>query len=157
MANTFLIGANLPKAAWEEMVRTSCFIHSYLPSRSNPGLKSPKQMLTGKVPDVSFLRTIGCTAYVHVHQPQRKDVLDPRAIKGTLLGYSSQTKGYRILTSTNPLKVVDTMHVTFSEKLDSNSHLLHSLPDRDGSHYFLDDFTIPTINNEINVDNDDAS
>ena len=136
ISNTLRLGAKLPKAAWAEMVKTACFIHSYLPCRSNPGCVSPSQMMTGRVPDVSFLRAIGCTAYVHVHKPQRHDVLDPRAEKGTLLGYPSQTKGYRILMSTSPFKIVETMHVTFAEQLNFTASLIHSLPDRDGAHYF---------------------
>jgi hypothetical protein len=90
------------------------------------------QMIHNKIPDVGFLRVIGCTAYVHKHQPLRSSVLDTIAIKGVLIGYATNTKGYRIMVSNSPIKKETTMHVTFSEDLLSNPSQLLSLPDRHG-------------------------
>ena len=55
-----------------------------------------------------------------------------------MLGYADRTKGYRILTSTNPVQIVETMHVTFAEELVSSPAPIRSLPDTDGT-YFLDE------------------
>ena len=40
--------------------------------------------------------------------------------------------------SLDPLRIVDTMHVTFSENLNNNSSALLSFPDRSADHYFMD-------------------
>ena len=96
---------------------------------------SPYQMIYNDVPDVSFLRTIGCISYVHLHKPERSSILNPTAMKGILLGYAESTKGYRVLLSTSPFKIVETMHVTFSENLFNNPSLLLSLPDRAEEHF----------------------
>jgi hypothetical protein len=94
------------------------------------------EMIYGSPPDVSFLRTIECTAYVHMRKPQRSNSnLDNRATKELLLGYATVTKDYRVLTSQNPVTIIDTMHVTFSEDINNPSQLL-SLSDRDGEHFF---------------------
>uniref|UniRef100_A0A803Q0W6 Retroviral polymerase SH3-like domain-containing protein n=1 Tax=Cannabis sativa TaxID=3483 RepID=A0A803Q0W6_CANSA len=42
-----------------------------------------------------YLRTFGCTTYVH----QSIDKLEPRSMKGTFLGYALGIKGYRIYIS----------------------------------------------------------
>jgi hypothetical protein len=122
------IGAKLPTIAWAELAQTACLIHSMLPSKSNSGLKSLHQMITNHIPDVSFLRVIGCTAFVHKHKPL--NVLDTRAAKGTLIGYALRTKGYRILMSSSPVQIIETMNVTFAEDLQCSPSLLLSLPDR---------------------------
>jgi hypothetical protein len=136
IANTMRIGGNLPPESWAELINTATFVHAMLPCKSNLGNISPFQAINKFVPDVSFLRIIGCDCYVHKHKPQRQDVLDTRASKGQLLGYAIQTKGYRVLMSTSPLKIIETMHVTFAEALiNTPTHLL-SLPDRAADHYF---------------------
>jgi hypothetical protein len=136
IGGTLRLAANLPTAAWAELLETACLIHSYLPCRSNPGNMSPYQMIYDRVPDVAFLRVIGSVAYVHKHKPTREHVLDTRASKGILLGYARYTKGYRILMSQSPVHIVETMHVTFAEDLNNSPNLLLSLPDRHGESYF---------------------
>ena len=132
------IDGNFPEAAWAELEQTACFLHSLVPCKANPGCASPYEMLNGSPPDVSFVRVIGSTCYVHKFKPVRDSVLDTRADRGTLLGYSQITKGYRVLMSLDHLCIVDTMHVTFSENLDNNPSALLNLPDRSADHYFMD-------------------
>ena len=83
---------------------------------------------------------------------QRDSVLDTRADKKVLIGYSQQTKGYTVIVSTVPLKIVDTMYITLSENLDNNPSLLLRLTDRMDYHYLAhvpkterDIFVLPTF------------
>jgi hypothetical protein len=72
-----------------------------------------------------------------------------------MIGYPSTTKGYRILMNINPIKIIDTMHVTFSESLDFNPNQLLSLPDRAANHFFIDEIPLPIVENvPININND---
>jgi hypothetical protein len=136
LGNTLRLAANLPEEAWAECEQTACFLHHLQANKANPGYVSPFEMEHKVAPDVSFLRTIGSTCYVHKFKPERKNALDTRATKGLLLGYATETKGYRILVSTSPVRIVETMHVTFSEDLhNAPSHLI-SLPDRHGEHWY---------------------
>jgi hypothetical protein len=156
IANTLRLGGDFPPAAWAELTHTACFIHSHLPSKSNPKSMSPHQLIHKSIPDVSFMRTIGCKAYVHKFKPLRDSILDTRATKGKLIGYANRTKGYRILMSTSPLQIIETMHVTFAEDLENAPNQLLSLPDREGNHYFasypLSDIINPTQLSDLSVD-----
>ena len=41
IANTMRVGSNLPPASWAELLHTACFVHSLLPSKSNPRNMTP--------------------------------------------------------------------------------------------------------------------
>eukprot|EP00595_Chromulina_sp_UTEXLB2642_P000703 CAMPEP_0196761278 /NCGR_PEP_ID=MMETSP1095-20130614/439_1 /TAXON_ID=96789 ORGANISM="Chromulina nebulosa, Strain UTEXLB2642" /NCGR_SAMPLE_ID=MMETSP1095 /ASSEMBLY_ACC=CAM_ASM_000446 /LENGTH=950 /DNA_ID=CAMNT_0042110571 /DNA_START=657 /DNA_END=3506 /DNA_ORIENTATION=- len=126
-ANALRINARFPKKAWEECVRTATFIENRLPTTANPLCKSPFEMLYNRPPDLSILRVIGSKAYVHIHAPTTLST-DPKAKIGRLLGYSPNTNGYRILLDERTGSIVDTIHVTFSEKLQDSNQLLLTLP-----------------------------
>ena len=56
---------------------------------------TPFEAWTGDKPDVSHLRSFGCTAYAHIPKDERKK-LDSKARKCIFLGYGTETKGYRL-------------------------------------------------------------
>ena len=116
-SNAIRLLAQFPKKAWAECDKTAVFVENRLPCRANPGCESPHQMIYGEKPDLSFLRTIGSRCYVHQHKPERGDKLDPRALIGSLIGYADRTKGYRILMDPVTGECVETMHVSFCERL----------------------------------------
>jgi hypothetical protein len=128
VAKALRLAANLPKNLFAELHKTASFLHQFTPSRLNDGDDeagmTPYERRTGRIPDVSFLRRIGCDAYVHVHKPQRK-ALDPAAVKGRLIGYTMYPKGYRVLLPHN--KIVTSPHVTFNETQSDNIGL-HTAP-----------------------------
>ena len=51
---------------------------------------------TGVKPDVKHLRSFGCTVYAHIPKDERKKLYS-KAKKCVLLGYGTETKGYRFL------------------------------------------------------------
>ena len=55
---------------------------------------------------------------------------------GILIAYAIDTKGYRILTDLRLGTIVETMHVTFAERLQDNPDVLLSLPDHNPDEYF---------------------
>jgi hypothetical protein len=118
IAKTLRISAGLPKNLWAEMYKTANFLHQYNPTRlsdkdEGAGL-TPYERLYKRKPDLSFLRTIGCTCYVHIHKPTRR-ALDPQAQKGRLIGYITSPPGYRVLLANN--SIVNSSHVTFVEQV----------------------------------------
>ena len=62
---------------------------------------------------MDHLRTFGCASYVHVAKDERQK-LDSKATKCVLLGYGSETKGYR-LYNLKRLKVFYSRDVLFCE------------------------------------------
>lgn len=94
MANCMLLDAGLPKCYWGEAVVTANYVQNRLPSRVVD--KTPFELWTGRVPDLSELKVFGCEAYVHVPDQKRKK-FDAKARKLVFVGYSTQHKGYRFL------------------------------------------------------------
>ena len=89
-----LIQSKLPHRFWAEALNTAVHVHNLSPSRLL-GDKTPREMFTGKKPNVAYLRSFGCTAYAHVPKEQRKK-LDPKSKKCIFMGYGQSTKGYRL-------------------------------------------------------------
>jgi hypothetical protein len=59
------------------------------------GNKTPEEVFTGKKPEVSHLRIIGCPMYIHVPKEKRMK-LEPSGKKGIFVGYSETSKAYKI-------------------------------------------------------------
>jgi transposase InsO family protein len=103
--------SGFPKSFWAEALHTAVHLINRLPCSAIGG-KIPEEVWRGKENIcLQYIRVFGCPVYVHV---SGQDKLDPRATKGSLLGYTDGIKGYRIW---NPLthKVIHSRHVTFDE------------------------------------------
>ena len=74
--------------------------------------KAPYEKWYGRKPDVSNLRVFGCMAYAHIPESQRKK-LDKKSEKLRFVGYSIQSKGYRLLDGNQ--KVIVRRDVVFKE------------------------------------------
>ena len=70
-------------------------------------------MFTGKKPDLSKLRIFGCPVYIHVPDNKRTK-WEPSRKKGTFVGYSETSKGYKIYIS-GQRKIEVIRDVTFDE------------------------------------------
>ena len=62
---------------------------------------SPYELLYGLKPDVVHMRTLGCAAYVFLHEDQCHDALSPHAELMTFIGYADGIKGWKFMRSTN--------------------------------------------------------
>ncbi|GLC41061.1 hypothetical protein PLESTB_000947700 [Pleodorina starrii] len=105
-----LAESKVPKMWWHEALKTACHVRNRSPVSGKS--KTPLELFTGKVPDVSRLRVFGCVAYVHVRKGLG-DKLDPRARKGVFLGYEPNCKAYRVLLEEERIEV--SRDVTFNE------------------------------------------
>ena len=75
--------------------------------------KTPYEMFHGVKPKIDHLRTIGCTAYVHIPPKTRKWKFAPSAKITRLVGYSDIRKAYRVVDSNH--KIFDARDITFNE------------------------------------------
>ena len=85
---------DLPMYLWEEVATTTVYVHNRI-SHSALGNKTPEKMFSGERPEVSHLKIFGCPVYIHIPKEKRSK-LDPSGKKGLFVGYSEQSKAYRI-------------------------------------------------------------
>lgn len=93
-ARCMLLNAKLQKQYWAEAVSTAAYITNRCPTRAL-AFQSPEEIWTGKRPDITHLKIFGCEAMVHKPKEKVKK-LDSKATKMVFIGYSEQTKGYRL-------------------------------------------------------------
>lgn len=103
---------NLPTNLWGEAVTAAVYILNRSPTRALNDC-TPYKGLFGMRPFVDHLRTFGCLAYVLI-APLHRAKFDPKSEKHVFIGYSGESKGYKLL---NPLNgnVVVSREVPFHE------------------------------------------
>ena len=79
---------------WVEEVGTTVYVQNKI-SHSDLGNKTSKEMFIDEKPEVNDLKIFGCPMYIHVPKEKRSK-LDPSGKKGIFVGYSEQSKYYRI-------------------------------------------------------------
>jgi hypothetical protein len=81
------LAGNFPDRAVSEFYDTAAHLHNRLPhGRTGNETTTPYELLHNKKTNLSYLRAIGCTAYVHQPGVIRPKKDSPRARKGTLIG-----------------------------------------------------------------------
>ena len=94
---TMIHDQDLPMHLWDDIARTSVYVQNRL-SHNALGFNTPKEMYTGKKPEVSHLKIFGCPVYVHILKEKRTK-LDPSGKKGIFVGYCEVSKAFRIYIS----------------------------------------------------------
>jgi transposase InsO family protein len=82
---TMIHDQDLPMHLWEEVARTSVYVHNIL-SHSALGFKTLEDIFSRKKPEVTHLKIFGCLVFVHVPKEKRTK-LDPSGKKGIFVGY----------------------------------------------------------------------
>ena len=95
-ARTMMAQAELPECYWAEAVATAAYLRNRVPTRS---LKSttPYEKWFERKPDLSHIRVFGCMCYAYIPEVNKKGKLSNKAEKLRFIGYSLQTKGYRLI------------------------------------------------------------
>ncbi|CAA7051764.1 unnamed protein product [Microthlaspi erraticum] len=114
MARTMLAEQDLPFKFWAEAVYTSAYLQNRLPSRAIEGDLTPMEKWCGHKPNVSHLKVFGSICYVHIPD-QRRRKLEAKAKRCIFIGYSNQTKGYRVFNLENE-KIEISRDVEFEEE-----------------------------------------
>ena len=91
---TMIHDQDLHMHLWDEATRIAVYVHNRL-SHSALRFKTPKEMYTGKKPEVSHLKMFGCPVYVLIPKEKRTK-LDPSRKKGIFVGYYEVSKSFRI-------------------------------------------------------------
>ncbi|KAL0318554.1 UNVERIFIED_CONTAM: Retrovirus-related Pol polyprotein from transposon TNT 1-94 [Sesamum angustifolium] len=85
---------HLPKAFWAEAVYTAVYLLNRCPTKAVQNM-TPIEAWSGKKPSAKHLRVFGSICYVHI-PTEKRHKLEEKTEKGIFLGYSTQSKGYRI-------------------------------------------------------------
>ena len=79
--------------------------------------KTPYEMFTGIVPDLTHLRVFGSKSWALIPEALRQGKLQLQSTTRTMIGYSKDSKAYRLL-DTNTGNIQETMHANFQEGND---------------------------------------
>ncbi len=114
-ARSMISHAGLPNSYWAEAVGTAAYVKNRVPTSSlKVEKRTPYEKWYGRKPKLNHLRVFGCAAYAHVPSNQRQK-LDKKSIKYRFVGYSKESKGYRLLDETQK-KIYIRRDVIFNEK-----------------------------------------
>ena len=108
------------KRFWAEAFATAVYVRNRVTSRALPPNTTPYHFWHGKAPDLSHTRVFGSECWYVVPRKKVKK-LDARAREATMMGYSSQSKGYK-LWDIESKKFVVSRDVTFKEE-DKDIHI----------------------------------
>ena len=112
MSRCILFEKKLPKFLWAEVVNTSVYLLNRLPTKFIQN-KTPLEAWSGVRPTAKHLKVFGSLCYFHVPSAKRGK-LDARAEKGILVGYATESKGYRVF-NLNSAKIQVSRDVQFDE------------------------------------------
>jgi len=93
-SRTMLHSMNMSKMFWAEAVNTAVFTLNRTGS-SPKNIKSPYELWYSKKPDINLFKVFGSKVAVHIPK-ERRLKLDAKSRVGIIVGYSENTKGYRI-------------------------------------------------------------
>jgi hypothetical protein len=85
---------DLPNYLWEEATSIAIYIQNMCPHAIFKE-KTPEEVFSGIKPEVCNLRIFGCPMHIHVPKENRTN-MEPLSKKGVFVGYSENSKAYRI-------------------------------------------------------------
>jgi hypothetical protein len=112
-AKAVMFDQDLPKTLWAEATSTVVYIQNRCPHVILKD-KTPEEVFSGIKPEVGHLRIFGCPVYIHVPKEKRTK-MEPSGKKGVFVGYSENSKAYRIYVP-GQRKIEVSRDVTFHEE-----------------------------------------
>ncbi|GJT69115.1 ribonuclease H-like domain-containing protein [Tanacetum coccineum] len=109
---TMLADSKLPTTFWAEAVNTACHLQNRV-LVVKPHNKTPYELFHGKTPTLSFMRPFGCPVTI-LNTIDHSSKFDGKADEGFFVGYSSNSKAFRVLNSRTRI-VEENLHIRFSE------------------------------------------
>eukprot|EP00253_Pinus_taeda_P036700 PITA_36700 len=94
MARSMLKAKHLPNDYWAEAVNCEAYILNRCPTKAVMN-KVPKEAWSGRKQGVTHMRVFGCVAYAHIPDQLRRK-LDSKGEKCIFIGYSEESKAYRL-------------------------------------------------------------
>ncbi|KAJ0566228.1 putative RNA-directed DNA polymerase [Helianthus annuus] len=125
LSRSMMNAKELPNCYWAEAVACATYILNRTVTKTRPNI-TPYEAWNGNKPNVEHLKVFGCLAYVHIPK-QRRDKLDKKTEKTVFVGYSENSKGYKLYNPQSN-KIIISRDVVFDENkrwiLDSESDVI---------------------------------
>jgi hypothetical protein len=112
-AKAMMFDQDLPNSLWEEDTSIVVYIQNMCPHVILKD-KNIEEVFSGIKPEVEHLRIFGCHVYIHVPKEKRTK-MEPSGKKGVFVGYSENSKAYRIYIP-GQRKIEVRRDVTFHEE-----------------------------------------
>ena len=109
--------SKVPQQFWVKAFFTVNFLGNLLPSSVLSENKSPYEVLYGKKPIYSSLRTFGCKCFPYM-RPYMNNNMDPKSLACVFIGYNKKYKGY-CCYYTPTGRVFISRHILFDESVYS--------------------------------------
>ncbi|GKF84652.1 retrovirus-related pol polyprotein from transposon TNT 1-94, partial [Tanacetum coccineum] len=120
---TMLADSLLPTTFWAEAINTACYVHNRV-LITKPHNKTSYELLVGRSPNLDFMRPFGCPVTI-LNTLDHLGKLEGKADEGFLVGYSVNSKAFRVFNS-RTRKVEENLHVKF---LENKSNVAGSGPE----------------------------
>nr|GEY33146.1 hypothetical protein [Tanacetum cinerariifolium] len=111
-ARTMLADSVLPNTFWAEAVSTTCYVLNRV-LVTKPQNKTPYELLTGKIPTISYIRPFGCHVTI-LNTIDHLGKFEEKSDEGFLVGYSLSSKAFRVY-NLETKRVEENMHINFLE------------------------------------------
>jgi hypothetical protein len=113
MARVMIHSKNLAQHFWGEAVNTTCHIINrvYLRPETN---KTPYENWRGKKPIVKYFRTFESKCYIF-RDRENLGKFDPKSDEGIFLGYSTNSRAYRVFNKQTET-VMETINVVINDE-----------------------------------------
>nr|GEZ33915.1 hypothetical protein [Tanacetum cinerariifolium] len=112
MARSMMKSKNLGDEFWGEATVCACYLMNMSSTKSLSD-KTPEEAWSGYKPNIKNLRTFWCVAYSHIPE-QRRAKLDNKTQRAIFVGYSDQSKAYK-LYDPETQEIIISRDVVFNE------------------------------------------
>ena len=149
-ARCLILDSKLPQSFWAEAVNTANYIRNHLESKSLNG-RTPYGVWMYNVPDLSHIRTFGCRVF-YLNREPGKGKFDQHGQEGIFLGYSQESKGFRIWSPekkkallSREVKFIEEGKDNFKGNLDAPSKIKTEIENSGQAKRFVDsELTLPS-------------
>ncbi|GJW39130.1 putative ribonuclease H-like domain-containing protein [Tanacetum coccineum] len=111
-ARTMLADSFLPNTFWAEAVSTACYVLNRV-LVTKPQNKTPYELITGKIPIISYIRPFGCHVTI-LNTIDHLGKFEEKSNEGFLVGYSLNNKAFRVY-NLETKRVQENLHINFLE------------------------------------------
>nr|GEW50890.1 hypothetical protein [Tanacetum cinerariifolium] len=111
-ARTMLSALQLPLFFWAEAIATTCYTQNrsiIIPTHD----KTPYHIINDMKPSIKHLYIFGCICYI-TRDGKNLDKMKENGDQCILVGYSTQSKGYRVYNKRTRM-IVESIHIRFDE------------------------------------------
>ncbi|GJT68461.1 putative ribonuclease H-like domain-containing protein [Tanacetum coccineum] len=109
---TMLADLFLPNTFWAEVVSTACYVLNRV-LVTKPQNKIPYELITGKIPIISYIRPFGCHVTI-LNTIDHLGKFEEKYDEGFLVGYSLNSKAFRVY-NLETKRVEENLHINFLE------------------------------------------